>query len=223
MTENMESKAWDWSLISEDSWNEVSDEFLPVALRWKKLEKRTVLDLGCGRGRHSIFLAEMGFTVTAVDLSPEGIDQLEKRARQKNVDTNIKTLVCDMLELPFDTGAFDCVLAFHSIYHTDYEGLKNICTNITDYLNDSGQVFITFNSKSKQPFTNPIYKKIDDFTVIKTQGIEKGIPHTYLDYDEILNLMSDYQILKIQHIQDFRSRGTSFHYFVEAVKKQRQS
>ncbi len=219
MTENIESKAWDWSLVSKNSWNQVSDEFLPVSLRWKMLGKRTVLDLGCGRGRNSIFLAEMGFKVTAVDLSPEGIEQLEKEAQRKKVNSNINTLVCDMLELPFSKGAFDCVLAFNSIYHTDYEGLKTIITNITNYLNDSGQVFITFNSKSKQPFTNPENKTINNFTIIKTQGIEKDIPHTYLDYDNILKLMSDYHILKIQHIQDFYSRETGFHYFVEASKK----
>jgi 2-polyprenyl-3-methyl-5-hydroxy-6-metoxy-1,4-benzoquinol methylase len=47
------SKGWDWSLISEDYWNKVSDEFLPVALRWKNLRKKTVLDIGCGRGRNA--------------------------------------------------------------------------------------------------------------------------------------------------------------------------
>ena len=219
MTENMASKAWDWSLVPTDSWNEVSDEFLPVALRWKKLQKRTVLDLGCGRGRHSTFLAEMGFEVTAVDLSPAEIDQLKKQAQQKNLDRNIKTLVCDMRELPFSKGAFDCVLVFNSIYLTDYDGLKTTIASITDFLTDSGQVYITFVSKSSEAFTNPANKLVDDFTIIKTQGIEKGIPHTYLDYNDILKLMPDYQILKIQHIQGFSTSGTNFRYFVEAAKK----
>lgn len=34
----------------------------------------TILDLACGKGRHAIYLANKGFEVTGVDLSPESID-----------------------------------------------------------------------------------------------------------------------------------------------------
>ena len=95
------SRAWDWSQVTEDYWNESSDEFLPVALRWKERGCQTVLDLGCGKGRHSLFLAELGFHVTAVDLSPEGIEQLQTEAKRKHLENNINTVVCDMLSLPF--------------------------------------------------------------------------------------------------------------------------
>ena len=179
----------------------------------------SVLDIGCGRGRHSLYLAEMGFRVTATDLSPEGIVQLNERARQKNLERNITTLVSDMLDLSFDQGQFDCVLAFNSIYHTDYSGLKSTIAKITEFLRDSGGLYITFNSKSSQSYRDPVNKRIDEYTIIKTQGVEKGIPHTHLDYEDIIVLLSAYNIKKIQHIQDFYNRGDSFHYFVEAEKK----
>lgn len=218
MTDNIESKAWNWSIVPDNSWNKVSDEFLPVALRWQNLGKRTVLDIGCGRGRHALHLAEMGFKVTATDLSSDGITQLNEQARQKNLEYNIDTLVCDMLGLPFEKGQFDCVLAYHSVFHTDYSGLKNIIDNITHYLTDSGSLYITFNSKANRAYRDPANHRIDDYTIIKTQGFEKGIPHTHLEYEDVVALLSDYKILKIQHIEDFYHRGDSFHYFVEAEK-----
>jgi SAM-dependent methyltransferase len=217
MEKRVLSKAWDWSLIPPDTWKTVADEFLPVALRWKELQKRKVLDLGCGRGRNSIFLAEMGFEVTAIDLSPAGIEQLQQIIKQRKI-TNIKTLVCDMLELPFENGSFDCVLAFLSIGHTDYKGLVSVIDKITNLLVDSGRFYVTFNSKSSPGFKNPANKVIDDYTIIKTDKIENGIPHTYLEYDDVLKLMAGFRILKIQHIQDFYARGSGFHYFVEAEK-----
>ncbi len=219
MADNIESKAWDWSLVSAESWNEVSEEFLPIALKWKNLGKHAALDLGCGRGRHSLFLAGMGFEVTAVDLSPEGISQLREQARREKLEKNITALVCDMLELPFSPGQFDCVIAFHAIYHTDYRGLKTVVSGITEFLEDSGRLFTTFNSKSSPSFTNPAFEHVDDYTIIKSQGLEKGIPHAYLDYDDILKLLADFRILKIQHIRDFPPRGNGTHYFVEAEKK----
>ena len=70
------SKGFDWDLMDRAFWETVADEFIPVALRWREKQHQTVLDLGCGLGRNAFFLAEMGFTVTAVDLSPSGIVRL---------------------------------------------------------------------------------------------------------------------------------------------------
>ena len=161
------SKSWDWSLVSEDYWNEVSDEFLPVALRWKEQDYKTVLDLGCGKGRHSLFLAELGFYVTAVDLSPEGIEQLQTTARQKNLDKYITTVVCDMVSLPFEKNVFDCVLGFHSLYHTDFAGLKTVVSKITNVLKKSGQLYITFNSKENPSMQDSSNIIVDEYTVIR--------------------------------------------------------
>jgi SAM-dependent methyltransferase len=212
------SKGWDWSLVSENYWNKASDEFLPVALRWKDQGRRSVLDIGCGRGRHSLFLAEMGFDVTATDISPEGIEQLKKEAKKRKLDNKIRTLVGDMLELPFENNSFDCALGFYSIFHTDYAGLKKVIGKITDMLKESGQLYITFNSKSNPSFRASDNTVIDEYTVIRNFGIEQGVPHTFLEYNDIIGLLADYKILKMQQIQDYFDKMTSIHFFVEAEK-----
>ena len=219
MEKTITSKGWDWSLVSDDFWDKVSDEFLPVAYRWKNLGKRTVLDIGCGRGRHSLFLAELGFDVTATDISPEGIEQLRREAKKRKLESRIKTVVCGMLELPFADNSFDGVLGFHSIFHTDYAGLKTVIAKITDILKKSGQLYITFNSKSNPSFHASDNTVIDEYTVIRHFGLEEGIPHTFLEYDDIIRLLANYKILKVQQIQDYFDERTSIHFFVEAEKK----
>ena len=213
------SRGWDWSKVDKSRWTKASDEFLPVALRWKQLNKQTVLDIGCGRGRHSLFLAEMGFDVTATDMSSEGIEQLEKEAKRRKLDNKIKTLVCDMLELPFENNTFDCVLGFLSITHTDYAGLKKVISRITGMLKNSGRLYVTFNSKNSPAFHEKSNLKIDGYTIIKKTGLEKNIPHTYLEHDDVIRLLADYKILKIQQICDYYRNRTSIHFFVEAEKK----
>jgi hypothetical protein len=47
-----ESKEWDWQKESSPIWLEPCEESYYFCRRWKKAVKRTVLDLGCGLGRH---------------------------------------------------------------------------------------------------------------------------------------------------------------------------
>jgi malonyl-CoA O-methyltransferase len=67
-----------------------------------------VLDLGCGTGRHSVWLARAGASVTAVDFS-EGMLQ---EARRKMEGSNTRFLAHDLHQpLPFPNGAFDVVVS----------------------------------------------------------------------------------------------------------------
>jgi methyl halide transferase len=62
------------------------------------------LDLGCGTGTNSVWLAQQGFDVTGVDVAPLAVEQAEKRARAAGVDVNF--VVADMLDLPDLNGPF---------------------------------------------------------------------------------------------------------------------
>ncbi|MEA3502522.1 MAG: class I SAM-dependent methyltransferase, partial [Actinomycetota bacterium] len=50
------------------------------------LEPGTALDLGCGQGRNSLWLASRGFTVTGLDLSPVAIEQAKVVAADHDLD-----------------------------------------------------------------------------------------------------------------------------------------
>ena len=75
----------------------------------KQCNAKEVLDLGCGTGRHSIYLAEQGFTVKSTDISDTGIEILNKRANDLGLK-NISTYIHDMREIPFEDETFDAVL-----------------------------------------------------------------------------------------------------------------
>jgi ubiquinone/menaquinone biosynthesis C-methylase UbiE len=68
----------------------------------------TVLDLGCGTGRHSLWLAAGGASVTAVDFS-EG---MLTEARKKPGAEAVRFVVHDLhTPLPFADGTFDLVVS----------------------------------------------------------------------------------------------------------------
>jgi malonyl-CoA O-methyltransferase len=78
-----------------------------------------VLDLGCGTGRHALWLASAGARVTAVDFSEGMLDE----ARRKPGASAVRFLVHDLHRpLPFAAGAFDRVVSGLVLEHlTDLE------------------------------------------------------------------------------------------------------
>ena len=75
---------------------------------------RTVIDLGCGTGRHALRLAQAGALVQAVDFS----EPMLARARQKSAGWNISFQAHDLAEpLPFADRSFDRVICGLVIDH----------------------------------------------------------------------------------------------------------
>lgn len=66
-----------------------------------------ILDVGCGRGRHSVEFARRGFDVTGLDLSERSLEAARRRAGNEGVD--IRFVQGDMRD-PVETGAFDLVV-----------------------------------------------------------------------------------------------------------------
>jgi malonyl-CoA O-methyltransferase len=80
----------------------------------------SVLDLGCGTGRHASWLAAAGANVTALDFSEGMLDQ----ARRKSEASQIRFVIHNIAEtLPFAEHSFDLVVSglvlehIHDIRH----------------------------------------------------------------------------------------------------------
>ena len=57
--------------------------FYYLAARWKGLGYRTLLDFGCGLGRHAVYFAKQGFKVSAFDLSDKAVASTERWAAEE--------------------------------------------------------------------------------------------------------------------------------------------
>lgn len=59
--------------------------FIKFAKLLKKPNLRKVIDVGCGYGAESIYLAERGFEVTGIDINKEAINFAKNRAKRFNL------------------------------------------------------------------------------------------------------------------------------------------
>jgi tellurite methyltransferase len=72
-----------------------------------------VLDVGCGEGRNSVFLAEQGHRVDAFDISVNGIEKARLIAKIKNAEVNF--FVQNLGEFQF-TKDYDVIIS-HGVLH----------------------------------------------------------------------------------------------------------
>jgi malonyl-CoA O-methyltransferase len=75
--------------------------------------RKLVLDVGCGTGRHTAWLARAGARVVGVEPNPE----MAEVARAKCAGLEVELKVGDLARLPVDAGAFDLVVCALVLEH----------------------------------------------------------------------------------------------------------
>jgi SAM-dependent methyltransferase len=79
------------------------------------------LDLACGRGRNALYLAALGWQVTAVDSNPAAIAAL--RAAAPSVDARIADL--ERHEFSIDPAAYDLICDFYYLQRDLFPEIRN--------------------------------------------------------------------------------------------------
>lgn len=106
------------TLATWDDWNSYGgpeyprDEVVRLCMRrFNDPAKRAsvrALDLGCGGGVNTIFLASKGFAVTACDISEKGVARTCARLAERNLNASVSVGSLETFEYP--AGSFDLVL-----------------------------------------------------------------------------------------------------------------
>jgi len=130
-----------------------------------------IVDVGCGRGRHSITLAERGYRTTGIDLSSKAIKKAERIAAERELQ-HVQFLVQDMrqpLSLRFD-AALNLFTTFG--YFLEDEENERVLQSVNSMLKKNGLFLIDyFNSK-----------KVENELVPKEKGSHKGVDYTISRY-----------------------------------------
>ena len=80
-------------------------------LREHNCRLRSVVDVGCGKGRNSLYLATQGMQVTALDFTANAVAELHKEAVERHLDDKIRAAVHDVTEpWPVPDDSIDLVV-----------------------------------------------------------------------------------------------------------------
>ena len=99
------------------------------------------LDLGAGEGRTALWLAEHGWTVTAVDFSDVALDRGRQRAEALGVGGAVGWVCADLLDYdPTGNGAYDLVLLM--FIHLPPAERRRLLGLATATLNPGGMILV---------------------------------------------------------------------------------
>ena len=202
--------------LSYEEWEALHSEarFLPRypqddVVRWtlgelspKKQKTPKALDLGCGGGRHAIFLASEGFKTSAVDRSRVGINETIKRASNLNLEIDCK--VAEMNSLPYENDHFDILLCYGVLCYLSYDEVWQAISEIERVLKVGGEALIMtrgigdFRKKYARKIKKKTYLIEGDSSPNYPAAGENGMIHTFLSDKDISDLFSSFGTIKTE-------------------------
>jgi SAM-dependent methyltransferase len=97
-----------------------------------RLPRGSVLELGCGTGADSVYLARKGFEVTAIDSAPTALDRA--RTRAELCGASIRFVQDDVFRFARNSGAFDIIYDagfYHFIRRSDLDRFLDLLWRVT--------------------------------------------------------------------------------------------
>ena len=98
----------------------------------EKIAPCRVIELGCGSGINAVWLAQQGFDVTGIDLTPLAIERARQRAAEAGV--GVRFVVGDVLNLPTEKDPFPLFFdrgCYHAVRQIDAAAYVRSLLNVT--------------------------------------------------------------------------------------------
>lgn len=173
-------------------WNsEIPPKPLVDLIRNGTIPPCRAIDLGCGAGNYAIFLAESGFFVTGVDISPTAVSIARNNAQKRGVSCTF--IVADLLgDLHEINGKFDFAYDWELLHHIFPEDRDTYINNIYTILNSRAFYFsVCFSEQDPQFGGNG-----------KTRHTQLGTTLYFSSESELRDLVAPYfDVLSLQTIE----------------------
>ncbi len=182
-------------------WGEFPSEHLVRFVRrhfQRHDEGLVALDLGCGGGAQTNFLAHEGFHVLAVDGSSSALKAVAQRTLPELVTVQRK----DISNALFYTDCrqeFDLIVDVCTLQHLPLSGAATVVQHAQEWLKPGGWFFSMM---------------VDEYEVLD----ETGIVPRCISHDEVEALFNGYE-LHLGHVREVRSNNDLIgHWIIEARK-----
>lgn len=190
-----------YHILYKDRNDQEAQQFIDNLTRYLNIaEDGKVLDLACGKGRHSVYLNALGYTVKGVDLSNQSIQQANQLANE--------SLVFEVHDMRDSfSEKYDVILNLFTsfgYFETEEDDLK-VLESIKSGLTEYGLGVIDFMNVQKVISTmipNEV-KEIDGIIFTIKRFVDKGFIHKQIDFQDKGQQYSFTEKVKVLTFDDF--------------------
>jgi len=123
-----------------------------------KVKPGNALDICCGAGTNTVYMAQKGFNITGLDISSQAIKYARQKARKAGV--KIRFIVGNALDFPFEDEEFDFVFDMGCFHHILIEDREKFIEGLCRILKrDKGQYLLVCFSNRNGPAWNHFTKE----------------------------------------------------------------
>ena len=163
-----------------------------------------VLDLGCGAGRHSLFLAAEGFDVDACDISETGLEAVRQAATAAGLA--VRTHAAPGHDLShYPDGAFDAVLCFGVLYYMSLPNAERSVAEMRRVLAPGGKLCCVIRTDGDSRARHarkvaPLTWRLDEVDAAAPSDGERGMDLLFFSEAETAALFSSFADVDIDRM-----------------------
>lgn len=179
--EKMTKKRWD-HIYTKGNRLDIDESIPKIVALFKEANVSRVLDLGCGSGRHTIYLAEKGFNVYGIDISDVGVKTARSWLHKAGLHAVLMT--GSIVELLYEDNFFDGIICVKVLHHGRIESIQKAIKEMERVLKPGGVIFVTVRKPVPKDDWR-VSRKIAPRTYVPVEGKEKDVVH-YLFNEKLL-------------------------------------
>ena len=176
------------------------EDISKISKIFKKNKIKSILDLGCGTGRHIIYFTKKKFDVYGIDVARKGIDITRAWLKKEKIRARLK-IGSIYKRLPYRDNFFDAVISTQVIHHAKIENIRKVIKEIERILKPGGLIFVTVSKKgSKKEIPKDKIWKIKFIaprTFIPLSHDEKGLIHYWFSKKLLRKEFKNFKIYDI--------------------------
>jgi len=188
---------WDKRMAHEGAEYTTPDPELVKRIIELDAKGRAALDLGCGAGRHLVFLAEQGWYVTGVDWSHSALARAHQTLQESNQQATL--VKGDVRRLNFDVATFSLIITTNVLNHGKIADFKRALREIKRVLRIGGTAVFSVPSTLNAPLDANL-NWIEEQTLVPADGLEAGIPHHFFTDAELSEACANFREAVIDRV-----------------------